>query len=113
MLYEVITFTPHSIPGVAVNPLNKDKKCYGVDLREIKYVPEFTLRFFLEFYNKYENKDEFLTRERWFNLLAGTDSLIGQIRQGMTEKEIKESWFLELQEYKTMRAKYLLYPDFE
>jgi len=106
-------FTPHSIPGVAVNPLNKDKKCYGVDLREMKDVPEFTLRFFLEFYNKYENKGEFLTRERWFNLLAGTDSLIGQIRQGMTEKEIKESWYPELQEYKTMRAKYLLYPDFE
>ncbi len=106
-------FTPRSIPHVAVNPLNQGKVCYGVDLRKLENVPDFTLGFFLDFYNQYEKEEEFLTRERWLNLLAGTDKMIGQIRQGLSEKEITESWQPHLKKYKQMRKKYLLYPDFE
>ncbi len=106
-------FTPKSIPGVAINPLNKNKKCYGIDLRELKEIPEFTLQFFLEFYSKYKNKNEFLTRENWLNQLAGTDDLIQQIRAGKNEAEIFRSWNPALENYKTLRKKYLLYPDFE
>lgn len=107
------TFTPRSIPGVAVNPLNEGEKCYGVDLRELDEVPQFTLKYFLEFYSSYENEEDFLTRERWLNLLAGTDELIRQIRDGFSEKEITESWQPQLKNFKVMRTKYLLYPDFE
>ncbi len=107
------TFTPHEIPGVAVNPLHEGEVCYGVDLRNLKNAPEFTLKYFIDFYKKYENEDEFLTRERWFNLLAGTDKLIQQIREGKNEKEIELSWQPKLEEYKKLRKKYLLYPDFE
>jgi len=106
-------FTPKSIPGIAINPLNKDKKCIGVDLRNLKAAPKFTLKYFLDFYEKYESKEDFLTRERWLNLLAGTDDLINQIRAGKTEKEILKSWEPELQKFKQLRKKYLLYPDFE
>ncbi len=106
-------FIPRSIPGVAVNPLNKDSKCYGVDLRKLDEVPKFTLKYFLCFYEKYENKEEFLLRERWLNLLAGTDDLIRQIREGKSESEILDSWQPELEEFKKLRKKYLLYPDFE
>ncbi|WP_167615808.1 exo-beta-N-acetylmuramidase NamZ domain-containing protein [Maribellus sediminis] len=106
-------FTPRSIPGVAINPLNKDEKCYGVDLRELKDVPEFTLKYFLDFYQKYDVESEFLTRERWLNLLAGTDDLIIQIREGKSEEQILKSWQTELEQYKQLRKKYLLYPDFE
>jgi len=106
-------FTPRSIPGVAINPLNKDKTCYGVDLRELDEAPRFTLKFFIDFYEKYADKSEFLTRERWLNLLVGTDDLIQQLRAGKTEQEILKSWEPELESYKQMRKKYLLYPDFE
>lgn len=106
-------FTPKSIPGVAINPLNKDKKCYGIDLRNLNEIPEFTLQFFLEFYSNYTNEKEFLTRESWLNQLAGTDDLIQQIREGKNEAEIFRSWNPELENYKTFRKKYLLYPDFE
>ncbi len=106
-------FTPKSIPGVAINPLNKDKKCYGADLRELNNAPEFTLQFFLEFYSKYSNEKDFLIREPWLNQLAGTDDLIQQIREGKNEAEIFRSWNVELENYKTLRKKYLLYPDFE
>jgi uncharacterized protein YbbC (DUF1343 family) len=105
-------FTPESIPGVAVNPLNKDKKCYGVDLRTLDTVPQFTLKYFLDFYHKYENKADFLTRERWLNLLSGSDELIRLIREGKTEQDILDKWKPELETYKQMRKKYLLYSDF-
>jgi uncharacterized protein YbbC (DUF1343 family) len=107
------TFTPRSIPGVAVNPVNEGEKCYGVDLRQLEKVPDFTLKYFMDFYNKYENEEDFLTRERWFNLLAGTDELIAQIREGHSESDIKETWQPGLEKYKQLRKKYLLYPDFE
>lgn len=106
-------FTPKSIPGVAVNPLNKDKKCYGIDLRSENNPPKFTLKYFLDFYKKYENEGDFLTRERWLNLLAGTDDMIKKIREGKTESEIIKSWQPELEAYKKLRKKYILYPDFE
>jgi len=106
-------FTPKSIPGVAVSPLNKDKKCYGIDFRNLNEIPPFTLKYFIQFYKKYENKEDFLTRENWLNLLAGTDSLIKQIREGKSEEEIIKSWQPALDEYKKLREKYLLYPDFE
>ncbi len=106
-------FTPRSIPGVSDNPPNKDETCYGIDLRELKEVPIFTLQYFLDFYHKYQNEEDFLTRENWLNLLAGTDDLIKQVREGKTEAEILESWKPELEKYKQQRKKYLLYPDFE
>jgi uncharacterized protein YbbC (DUF1343 family) len=106
-------FTPKNIPGVAVNPLNEGKVCYGVDLRWLIEAPKFTLKYFIDFYNKYENKSDFLTRENWFNLLAGNDELIFQIRKGKSETEIFEALKPELEKYKSIRKKYLLYPDFE
>lgn len=106
-------FTPENIPGVAVQPLNEDKVCYGVDLRELKIAPKFTIKYFIDFYNKYENKAEFLTRENWFNTLAGNDELLAQIREGKSESEIFEMLKPDLEKYKLIRKKYLLYPDFE
>lgn len=107
------TFVPHDVPGAAVNPLHEGETCYGIDLRTLKNVPQFTLQYFIDFYTKYENKDEFLTREKWLNLLAGTDDLIKMIREGKSENKIIKSWQPRLDEYKAMRKKYLLYPDFE
>jgi len=107
------SFTPKSIPGVAINPLNKGKECFGIDLRELKEIPEFTLEYFLYFYSQYKNKKEFLTRENWLNKLAGTDDLNQQIREGKSEAEILENWEPELKKYMELREKYLLYPDFK
>jgi uncharacterized protein YbbC (DUF1343 family) len=106
-------FTPVNIPGVAVNPINMGKKCFGSDLRNIDPVPPFTLGYFLDFYHKYPSEKEFLTNERWLNLLAGTDALIRDIRSGKSATEIEATWKEEIEEYKILRRKYLLYPDFE
>ncbi len=107
------TFTPVDLPGIVTNPVQKGKKCYGIDLRKKKKVPTFTLKYFLDFYKKFSDEKEFLTRERWINLLSGTDQFIRMVREGKSEKEILDSWIPELNTYKQIRKKYLLYPDFE
>lgn len=107
------TFTPVSIPGVADNPLNMNKVCYGIDLRALETIPTFTLQYFIDFYSAFENKQDFLVNERWFNLLAGNNKLISQIKAGIPMNEIRKTWQADLENYKTIRKKYLLYTDFE
>ncbi len=103
-------FVPKDIKGMQINPVQEGKLCYGVDLRNLN--PDevkFTLKYVIDFYNKFSNKKLFFSREQWFNLLAGNDVLIKQIKSGMSEDEIKRSWKNELDNYKKMRKKYLLY----
>ena len=107
------TFVPADIPGFVNNPINEGKTCYGTDLRTLDPVPPFTLEWFIEFYRKYPVEKEFLTSERWFNLLTGNDQVIKAIRAGKSAGEIALSWQEEVEKYKTIRKKYLLYPDFE
>lgn len=111
--YGSFSFTPVSLPGFDTNPLQKDKECYGIDLREYPFEGGLTLRFFLDFYNKAGNDQAFFfSRPQWFDLLAGTKELRYQIVRGLSEKEIRESWKPGLDSYKQMRKKYLLYPDY-
>lgn len=106
-------FTPVDIPGMAIDPINEGQVCYGVDLRALSEIPEFTLSYFLDFYWKFKYESDFIDRENWFNLLAGTDVLLAKIRGGNAEPDILQVSEPELETYKTLRKKYLLYPDFE
>lgn len=107
-------FTPGERDGMSKHVEGKGEVNYGIDLRELDPVEQtFTLKYILDFYNSMPNKDEFFVRAEFFDKLAGTDELRKQIIAGMTENEIRKSWEDELTEYKEMRAKYLLYKDFE
>ena len=103
------SFTPESLKGFEMNPLQKGKICFGQDLRNLKEIPPFTLKYFLDWYRQFNQPAEFLTRERWFNLLMGDDQVLKLIREGKSEQEIASSWKEELKDYKFMRSKYLLY----
>lgn len=105
-------FTPESIEGMATNPKQMGQKCYGVNLQELDSVPHFTLSYFLNFYHQFKNEKDFLTREKWFNLLVGNDQVLKDIRAGKSEKEIEAGWRDDLMQYQSIRKKYLLYPDF-
>jgi len=108
-IYGTFTFIPHDIPGVQTNPVHKGETCYGLDLRNESLSHKFTLKHLLYFYNLTADKTTFINRKRFFDLLAGTDKLRKMILSGKTEAEIKESWKPELEKYKAMRQKYLLY----
>lgn len=107
------SFTPSSMPGFDTNPVQKDKICYGTNLREYPFEGGLTLRFIIDFYKRCgADAKFFFSRANWFDTLAGTDELRKQIIEGMSEEEIRATWKDELDEYKTIRKKYLLYEDY-
>lgn len=109
-IFGTFTFTPISIPGKSEKPPLMNKKCYGIDLRNVN--PKgFTMQYLLDMYQKDTNKSNFFIP--FFELLIGNKYVRGQIEQGMTEEQIKATWVKELTQYKITRKKYLLYQDFE
>ncbi len=104
------SFTPESRPG-ASDPLQKGQLCHGLDLRsETADTHRFTLRYLLDFYERSGCSSDFISRRRFFNLLAGTDRLAQQIEEGWSEAAIRADWQVDLEDYKLMRKRYLLYP---
>lgn len=105
------TFTPVDKPG-AKNPPQKDKLCYGLDLSQVDARKEgFTLKYVLDFYQKARDKTKFFTSISSFDRLAGSDDLRKQIIAGKTEAEIRTTWQKDLEAYKVIRKKYLLYAE--
>ena len=110
--YGTFTFTPIPIQGMDSNPMHRGVVGYGTDLRNSAFNGGLSLRFVIDFYKKSgSNEKEFFTRASWFDLLAGTDVLRKQIIQGLSEEQIRATWKKELDVYKKMRRKYLLYKD--
>ena len=107
--YGTFTFTPKSLPGFDKNPMHKDKVCYGIDLRNVSANSGLTLSYFLDFYKNSGQGAEFFSRARWFDQLMGNDKVRKEILAGKSEQEIKAGWKKELEAYKSMRKKYLIY----
>lgn len=108
-------FTPKAIKGQAENPPYKDQLCKGFKLT--KFADEYMqqsrqiyLYWLTGFYQKSTDKEKFFNS--FFDKLAGTDKLRLQIQQGMEPDKIRESWKQDLEAFRKVRAKYLLYPDF-
>jgi uncharacterized protein YbbC (DUF1343 family) len=107
--YGTYQFTPTDQPG-AQNPPNEGKVCYGLDLREVDTRQEgFTLKYVLDFYNKTPDKSKFFTSADFFDKLAGTDLIRKMMIAGNTETEIRAAFTPQLEAYKEMRKKYVLY----
>jgi uncharacterized protein YbbC (DUF1343 family) len=102
------TFTPVTIKGVAVKPPHENKLCYGVDLRNETPARKIDLSYVLKMYSLYPDKEKFFIP--YFDILAGTTKLKQQIKDGLTEEQIRESWQPDLEKYHALRVKYLLYP---
>jgi uncharacterized protein YbbC (DUF1343 family) len=103
------SFTPVSIDGMSKYPRYEDEKVYGLMFNETNAVHGFDLSYLVEFYQKYGEGEAFFT-SNFFEKLAGTASLRKQIIEGKTIDEIRESWQDGLNNFKAMRANYLLYP---
>ena len=102
------SFTPRPIAGMSNEPPHEGQTCYGLDLSNVNVEPRITLKYLLDFYQKYPDKDKFFIGS--FDRLAGTPELKEQIRKGMSEEQIKASWKEGLEAYARIRDKYLLYP---
>ncbi|NOT74249.1 MAG: DUF1343 domain-containing protein [Cyclobacteriaceae bacterium] len=100
-------FTPVPIKGFSLHPPQEGKLCYGIDLRAVRVDRKLDLSYLLKFYQAYPDKEKFFIP--YFDKLAGTNTLKQQIKDGLTEAQIRESWKKGLEEFKVKREKYLLY----
>lgn len=119
------SFTPVPMEG-AKQPKLKNQLCYGwnvsgttEDVLE-RTEDEIQLEYLLTAYKMFPDKKNFFIRpgsgnmdQSFFNKLAGNSTLMQQIIDGKSEDEIRESWEPELKEFKKIRKKYLIYPDFD
>ncbi len=104
------TFTPVAMKGFDSNPLQKNKLCYGLDLRHIEVEGGLSLKYLLDFLRIWGD-DSFISRVSFFDLLMGCKQTRYDILAGKTEAQIKQRWQPQLAAYKQMRKQYLLYPD--
>lgn len=108
-------FTPRRIPGVSLKPKHKDQECFGASLQNYTNtagIPNtINLHWLIGMYDFFKDKEEFFIP--YFDKLAGNDLLRKQIVDGLSEAEINKSWQDDLEKFKTIRKKYLIYPDFE
>ncbi|MBI1227904.1 MAG: DUF1343 domain-containing protein [Bacteroidetes bacterium] len=110
-------FTPQPQIG-ATNPPQKGKLCRGFDLSGIpidilQQQKKLDLHYLIDFYKTYPDKPNFFLQTSHFDALAGSTVLKQQIKDGLSEDAIRESWQKDLNEFKVVRKRYLLYYDFE
>jgi len=90
------------------NPKENGKVCYGKDLSEIPKMNEVSLKWLIDAYKNAKDK-ELVFNTSGFTKHAGTEKLQQQIENGLSEEEIKETWRPNLEKFRKIRAKYLLY----
>ena len=100
------SFTP--MPSYGSNrPKQQNQICYGDDLREYEITDQIELKWLIEAYKLINNKKGFFFID--FKKLAGNEILEEQIKSGINIQEIRESWQTGIDNFKKIRAKYLLY----
>jgi len=109
------SFTPAPKPG-ALKPPYQNQLCRGFDLSSYNTgfflnKRSIFLNYVIDAYRNYPDKSQFFTP--FFDTLAGTDKLRQDIKAGRNEQLIRLGWRDDINAYKKIRKKYLLYPDFE
>ena len=100
-------FTPQPNFG-SKNPKHKGALCYGKDLTQIEKPKRIELQWLLDAYSNFPDKDTFFLKG--FERISGVSSLKNQLIKGIPEPEIRKSWLEELNKFKRLRTKYLIYP---
>ena len=104
------TFTPESKNG-ASKPLLEGQRCRGTNLTEFAHgyannTPRLYLEWVIEAYQQLKDKSFF---NNYFRLLSGDKQLQKDIENGKSAEAIRASWQSDLEHFKTIREKYLLY----
>ena len=106
------TFTPGRKAG-ASKPLFEGERCRGLDLTDYAHdyannPTQLQLEWLIGAYQQlHETNDPFFTK--YFDLLSGDKKLMQQIKNGKSAEDIRASWQSELDAFKSIREKYLIY----
>ena len=101
------TYTPMPNFG-SKHPKQEGLKCFGKDLSQIPRMQEISLQWLIDAYTNAVEKSKVFNTDG-FTKHAGTEKLQQAIEAGKNESEIKESWQSDLNNFKKVRAKYLIY----
>ncbi len=106
-------FTPVSIPGVSDYPPHEKVICRGYDLTDVidlqAPIDSINVEWLVRMYQETDNKSGFFLKSGFFQKLAGTDQLKDAVVAGIQARGIKETWLDDIEEFKLVRAKYLIY----
>lgn len=95
----------------AKSPLWEFVECKGLDLHvhAKKRIYDINLNWLIDAKHYLGDTIAFINQPHFFDRLAGTSELRRQIYDGMSIKEIKQTWKPGIVEFRKIRAKYLLY----
>jgi uncharacterized protein YbbC (DUF1343 family) len=101
------SFTPKPNYG-AKKPKLMDQLCHGEDLSRIDRPNKIELQWLIRAYSNFPDKENFF--KKGFFRIAGTQKLQEQLSAGQNEKQIRKTWEKDLEDFRAIRQKYLLYP---
>ncbi len=101
------SYIPKSNFG-AKHPKHKDAECYGEDLSKTDRLSEVDMQWLISAYENSTDKGLFFNTAN-FTRHAGTAKLQKKIQEGWTEEAIRKSWEKDLENFKQIRLKYLIY----
>jgi len=90
------------------DPKHNGKISYGKDLSQTPKIDTVNLDYILDAYRNTKDKSLFFNTSG-FTKHAGTASLQKQIETGRSQEEIKQTWKTDINHFKKIRAKYLIY----
>ncbi len=102
-----LVYIPESNFG-SKHPKFKGEVCHGVDLSNEDRLAKVNLEWLIDAFHKTPKDKEFFGKT--FTIHAGNENLRKQIESGMNAEEIRLTWQPQLEKFKTIRAKYLIYP---
>ncbi len=102
------SFTPQPNAG-SKWPKHQGKVCYGRDLRNITPPHEINLEWLIQTYQQYDTSVKSKFFNKFFSKLAGNQTLEANIKKGLSIKSIKAQWQKDIENFKEIRKKYLLY----
>ena len=92
------------------NPLYNGVECNGEDLSAIWRINRLEIKWLIKAYQTTADKSKFFDKRK-FSIRAGNEKLQQQIEAGISEEEIRKSWQKDLETFKKMRKKYLIYKN--
>ncbi len=108
-----MVFTPRSIPGKSKYPKFEDQVCQGIDLstlsnEELTKEARINWTYLWKMYDSLGEAAFFKSLD-YFQKLSGSDDLHQALKKGWTIDEYRNSYQKDLDAFKVIRGKYLLY----
>lgn len=105
------SFTPRSLPTSAPTPKLQDQLLHGIDLRD-SAIAGFDLSLLISAHAAFKAANlNFFTSPDFMDKLSGTNKLRLAIEAGLSAQQIRAQWQPQLDSFKQLRQRYLLYPD--